>query len=218
MYVSHDSYFARYARGETPASPFGKRVVPLPQNGNDQGVTPHSGDGLWKPYVIFAIDAASNGKDPQQQTLGVMQFKLWCAERGLGVKEMLGCYNGQREPVFIMAEERFYSAGVPNSWCSRQESFMRLSATRAPGDPEFPGFRIAELVYNLGLRRPNKVLGRYHRVNTTEAMDRDCWTYDPEGVDGSGGFWVAGDGGRFGTAASREAIPDPHAPAQDPRT
>lgn len=149
------------------------------------GIQLHSTVPTWEPYVIFAIDAASNGRTPQQTILGVTQFKLWCAERGLGVKELIGSYKGTTEPAFIMRASDFEANGLHVTWCTGQESILALSGKQEPHKAN-AGFRLAALVFT-DTSKPMVQLGRWECVSGDDARSLDAWTYDP--TDGL--FWAA---------------------------
>lgn len=151
------------------------------------GIKDHSRDFPWTPFVIFAIDAASNGRDAMQTVRGVVQFKLWCKSQGLGVKELLGSYNGVSEPSFIMSEDDFRRAAVGDTWCMEQESFLvHLSGKQEPHKPN-AGFRMVQLYYpKTGELVP---LGRWECISGDKARTLSAWTYDPS----DGLFWAASE-------------------------
>lgn len=151
------------------------------------GIQSHSKAFPWESFVIFAIDAASNGKDASQTVRGVVQFKLWCAERGIGMKELIGSYAGTTEPSFIVSEADFRTHAIGDVWCMGQESFLvHLSAKQEPHKPN-AGFRMVQLFYPAtGELVP---LGRWECISGDKARTLSAWTYDPS----DGLFWAASE-------------------------
>lgn len=150
------------------------------------GIQSHSLASAWAPVVIFAIDAASNNRDAQQIVRGVIRFKQWCGEQGLGVKEVFGSYKGKQEASFVMSEAAFRGANIGETWCSHQESLLHLTGQQEPNKPD-AGYRLASLYYPASGELVS--LGRWHCVTAEVARAAEAWTFDVA----SGLFWLAGE-------------------------
>lgn len=173
-------------------------------NNTGNGVCPHSTDSMWKPYVIFALDAQMAGHDERGVALAALHFRTWCQSRDIGVKELRGSYKGREEPSWIMSEVDFCEHDVWATWCSHQESILHLSATRTPVEPN-AGYRIATLVYD---DSREEVLGPWRCLAPELARRCDSWTFDPSG-DFGGSYYVAGPVPTFGSTARPAIQVDP---------
>lgn len=136
----------------------------------------------YNPFVIFAIDAASNGKSAEAIALGTRQFKEWCLLNHLGVKELLGSWQGESEVSFIMSEADFKAGEVAELWASQQQAFL-ISLSHIGADRK----RRVNLFYPAsGELVP---MGTWDCISGDKARTLQGWTYDPA----SGLFWAASE-------------------------
>ena len=126
---------------------------------NNQGVCPHS-TNLSSPLVIFCV-----GPSPMRNA----EFLSWAADRGLGVKEVVGCYKGEMERAFVMFADDFDAHVRP--WVREEERVLRLGMpVRRAGD------RPASLHYSDGRVEE---LPNFRQVSPSQALSEDAWTFDP---------------------------------------
>lgn len=136
----------------------------------------------YNPFVIFAIDAASNGKSAEEIGLGVSRFKEWCSAAHLGVKELLGSWQGESEVSFIMSEADFVAAKVGDTWASQQAAFL-ISLSHIGPDRK----RRVNLFYpKTGDLVP---AGTWDCISGDKARTLAGWTFDPA----TGLFWAASE-------------------------
>lgn len=118
------------------------------------GICAHS---LGGKYVVFCV-----GQDAQR----IDAFKTWATAARLSIKQLSGCYKGQREISFIASEDTFQRL---KHWVQEEESVLVLNR------PNRLGHRPATLVY--GAREQS--VGYLRAASRSEALLRDSWTYDP---------------------------------------
>lgn len=134
----------------------------------------------YNPFVIFAIDAASNGKPADAVALGVRQFKEWCSTAHYGVKELLGSWQGESEVSFIMSEADFKAGKVGDRWASHQQAYL-ISLSHIGPDRK----RHVRLFYP---KTGDLVdAGTWDCISGEKARTLAGWTFDPA----SGLFWAA---------------------------
>jgi hypothetical protein len=173
---SSEGEIEMYCMTETTAP-----VVTLRPRANDNRPQPATArlDTLYEPMAVFSIDAQNRGDHtPKGIARAAELFAQWCADRGVGVKALGGCYEGQEEPAWIMRLADFHSRRVREVWCFHQLSVLILSG--AHGD----GRRRASLWFPNG--DTTVELGVWKCVGNSRPSV-DAWTYDPD----SGGYWVA---------------------------
>lgn len=171
-----------HSRPLPPRPAFGKRVHSViagtVANDNHEPAAPLSRE---EPAIIFAIDAASNGKSAEQIAMGVQQFRIWAASRGLPYRQLIGRYDGKDEVVFLTSLHHFHTFSIGLRWCCGQKSFLVLSALTSES-----GYRHARLFVwdkkGLGILEEEVDLGDWICISAEEASRRTAWTLDEDAL------------------------------------
>ena len=151
----------------TTSNPFLKLIE---LTGNEGRNEPHEGTRLsaLQSYMIFGV-----GQDPAK----ISAFTSWAADNGIGIKALVGKYEGRVDHCFI-AQHKHYIRIKP--FLQKEESILVLDRFDAHGIPH------ARLIFRDGCEEEK---GALQLISLEEALLSPSWTLDPI----NGNYFKTGD-------------------------
>jgi hypothetical protein len=119
-------------------------------------------------YMIFGV-----GQDPAK----ISAFTTWAADNGIGIKALVGRYEGRIDHCFI-AQQKHSTRIKP--FLQKEESILVLDRFDAHGIPH------ARLIYHNGCEEEK---GALHLISKDDALLSPSWTLDPI----NGNYFKTGD-------------------------